>query len=118
MPVDIRCLGGGSAWRVLVFAYACRLNSELFVALLRRSMHRRRRPLSLIPDGLPVHRTRLVRDHVDSMAGNLSLHFLSGDAPDEKSTERIDQRLVNVCDDPKLDRTLYQAPPVANIRDC
>ena len=122
--------------------YAGGLTGELSVVLLRRSIHRRRWPVRLIPDGLPAHRTRLVRGQVNLTGGKLSRHFFLGYAPELNSDElawsyvtrtgsarrplqqgmklagRIDQRLVNVCDDPKLDQTLYQAPPVANIRDC
>ena len=44
--------------------YAGGLNGALFVSLLRRMMRGRRRPLHLIVDGLPAHRTRVVRDYV------------------------------------------------------
>ena len=62
--------------------YAGGLNGALFVNLLRRMMRGRRRPLHLIVDGLPAHRTRVVRDYVDELDGKLTLHFLPGYAPD------------------------------------
>ena len=122
--------------------YTGGLNGELFVALLRQLMYRRRRPVRLILDGLPAHKTRLVRDYVESTAGQLSLHFLPGYAPElnpdelvwshvkrtgtarrplqhgEKLAGRIDQQLAGVRDDPKLVRSFFQAPSVAYIRDC
>ncbi|OLH33695.1 hypothetical protein DXO052_17205, partial [Xanthomonas oryzae pv. oryzae] len=49
---------------------------------LKRMMKGRRRPIHLVLDGLPAHKTRGVRDDVDSLKGRLTLHFLPGDAPD------------------------------------
>lgn len=45
-------------------------------------MRGRRKPLHLIVDGLPAHKTRVVRDYVDARNGKLTLHFLPGSAPD------------------------------------
>jgi hypothetical protein len=42
--------------------YACGLNGKLFVQLLRQLMHRRWKPVRLILDSLPEHKTRVVRD--------------------------------------------------------
>ena len=121
-------------------AYAGGLNGELFVALLQQLMYRRRRPVRLILDGLPAHKTRLVRDYVESTAGKLSLHFLPGYAPElnldqlvcshvkptgtarrplqlgVKLAERIDLQLAQVRDDPKLVRSFFQPPFGAYIR--
>jgi transposase len=57
------------------------LNGELFVDLLRQLMHRRRKPVRLILDSLSAHKTRVVRDYVESIEGKLSLRFLPGCAP-------------------------------------
>ncbi len=62
--------------------YSGGLNGELFVDLLKRMMKGRRRPIHLVLDGLPAHKTRGVRDDVDSLKGRLTLHFLPGYAPD------------------------------------
>jgi len=122
--------------------YVGGLNGELFVGLLGQLMHRRKKPVRLILDSLPAHKTRLVRDYVESTAGKLSLHFLPGYAPElnpdelvwshvkrtgtarrplqqgEKLAGRIDQQLADVRDNPKLVRSFFQAPSVAYIRDC
>ena len=121
--------------------YVGGLNGELFVDLLRQLMHRRKKPVRLVLDSLPAHKTRLVRDYVDSTDGRLSLHFLPGYAPElnpdelvwshvkrtgtarrplqqgEKLAGRIDQQLATVRDDPKLVRSFFMAPSVAYIRD-
>jgi transposase len=122
--------------------YAGALNGELFVELLRQLMHRRKKPVFLVLDGLPAHKRALVRDYVQSTGGKLSLHFLPGYAPDlnpdelvwsyvkrtgtarrplqkgEKRRERIDQELAEVRDHPQLVRSFFQAPSVAYILDC
>jgi transposase len=122
--------------------YVGGLNGELFVQLLGQLMHRRKKPVRLILDSLPAHKTRLVRDYVESTEGRLSLHFLPGYAPElnpdelvwshvkrtgtarrplqqgEKLAGRIDQQLADVRDDPKLVRSFFLAPSVAYIRDC
>jgi len=109
------------------------LNGELFVKLLRQLMHRRRKPVRLILESLPAHKTRLVRDYIDSTDGKLRLHFLPGYATDrnlgelgwgylkrtgtahnplqkgEKFAGRIDQQIVIVRGDPKLVRSFFQA---------
>ena len=122
--------------------YAGGLTGELFVELLGKLMYRRKKPVRLILDGLPAHKTRLVREYVESTNGRLSLHFLPGYAPElnpdelvwshvkrtgtarqplqqgEKLAGRIDQQLAEVRDDPALVRSFFMAPSVAYIRDC
>ena len=122
--------------------YAGGLNGALFVTLLRRMMRGRRRPLHLIVDGLPAHRTRLVRDYVNKLDGKLTLHFLPGYAPDLKPDElvwshakrtgnarrpllkgeRLEQRgaaqLADIGKRPSLVRSFFRLPSVAYISDC
>jgi len=38
------------------------LDCKLFVELLRRLMHRRKKPMFLVLDGLPAHKRALVRE--------------------------------------------------------
>lgn len=58
--------------------YAGGLNGELFVTLLRRLMRGRRRPLHLILDGLPAHKTKAVTEYVAGLNGKLRVHYLPG----------------------------------------
>jgi hypothetical protein len=62
--------------------YAGGLTGERFVALLRRMLRGRRRPLHLILDGLPAHKTKAVTHYVAELNGKLTLHYLPGYAPD------------------------------------
>ncbi len=57
------------------------LNGLLFVTLLQQLLRGRKRPLHLVLDSLPAHKTKIVTDHVATTNGRLTLHFLPGDAP-------------------------------------
>lgn len=117
------------------------LTGELFVTLLRQMMHRRRKAVHLIVDGLPAHRTKLVKDYVASTKGRLTLHFLPGYAPDlnpdelvwshvkrtgvartplrkgEKLRDKIDAQLAAIKASPRLVRSFFKHPTVAYISD-
>jgi transposase len=118
------------------------LTGELFVTLLRQMMRYRRRPVHLVVDGLPAHRTQLVKDYVASTGGRLTLHFLPGYAPDlnpdelvwshvkrtgvaraplrkgEKLRDKINSQLAAIKAAPKLVRSFFRHPTVAYITDC
>jgi transposase len=117
------------------------LNAELFIVLLRKMMRGRKRPVHLIVDNLPAHKTRKVREYVDSAKGKLTLHFLPGYAPDltpdelvwsyakrtgvarnplrkgERLRDRIDAQLSAIKKTPALVRSFFHAPSVAYITD-
>jgi len=117
------------------------LNGERFVELLRQMMKWRRRPIHLVLDGLPAHKTRLVRDYVAALKGKLTLHFLASYAPDlnpdelvwsyakrtgvartplrtgEKLAERVHAQLADIAAQPRLVRSFFRHPSVAYISD-
>lgn len=117
------------------------LNAEAFVSLLRRMMRRRSKPVHLVLDGLPAHKTTLVKTYVTSTKGMLTLHFLPGYAPElnpdelvwshmkrtgaaraplrrgEKLQAKIDAQLSAIKRMPQLIRSFFQAPSVAYITD-
>ena len=117
------------------------LNGELFVTLLRRMMRGRRRPLHLILDGLPAHKTNAVKQYVAGLNENLTLHYLPGYAPDlnpdelvwshakrtgharrplqkgEKLDERVTRQLAEIGRRPALVRSFFKHPSVAYITD-
>jgi transposase len=121
--------------------YAGALNGELFVTLLRKMMRGRRKPLHLVLDGLPAHKTRTVRNYVEELKGKLTLHFLPGYAPDlnpdelvwsytkrtgvarrplqagEKLADRVNAQLEEIARKPKLIRSFFGHPSVAYISD-
>jgi transposase len=117
------------------------LNAELFVALLRKMMRRRSKPVHLVVDGLPAHKTALVKAYVASTNGMLTLHFLPGYAPElnpdelvwshvkrtgvarsplrrgEKLQDKIEAQLAAIKRVPQLIRSFFLEPNVAYITD-
>jgi transposase len=65
------------------------MNAELFVAMLKQIMRRRRKPLFLVIDSLPAHKAKLVRDYVEATDGKLKLYFLPGYAPELNPDELV-----------------------------
>lgn len=122
--------------------YEGALNAELFVVLLEQMMHRRKKPVHLVLDGLPAHKKVTVGNYVASTNGRLTLHFLPGYAPDlnpdelvwshvkrtgtarrplqqgEKLRDKIEEQLAKIQQLPRLVRSFFQAPSVAYISDC
>jgi transposase len=121
--------------------YEGALNGELFVELLKKMMHRRRKPVHLVLDSLPAHKRTLVSEYVTSTEGRLTLHFLPGYAPDlnpdelvwshvkrtgsarrplqkgEKLRGKIEEQLAKLQKLPSLIRSFFNAPSVAYIGD-
>lgn len=117
------------------------LSGELFVTLLRKMMRRRAKPVHLVVDGLPAHKTAVVKTYVASTRGRLTLHFLPGYSPDlnpdeavwshvkrtgvartplrrgEKLRDKIDAQLATIKRTPKLVKSFFMAPSVAYITD-
>lgn len=69
--------------------YPGALNGELFVALLKKLMYRRRKPLHLVLDSLPAHKTRVLKAYVAATRGKLTLHYLPGYAPELNPDELV-----------------------------
>lgn len=65
------------------------LTGELFVRLLRKLMRHRRKPVHLVVDGLPAHKTAQVKAYVASTQGMLTLHFLPGYGPELNPDELV-----------------------------
>ncbi|HYW03346.1 MAG TPA: IS630 family transposase [Gammaproteobacteria bacterium] len=129
----------GGFWFAL---YEGGLTSERFVALLKQLMHRRRKPLHLVVDGLPTHKSKVVKDYVQSTQGKLTLHFLPGYAPElnpdelvwshakrtgvarrplrkgEKLAQKVKEQLQAIANSPALVRSFFRHPDVAYISDC
>lgn len=122
--------------------YQGSLTAELFVALLKKMMRHRSKPVHLVVDGLPAHKTVLVRDYVASTNGLVTLHVLPGYAPElnpdelvwshmkrtgvartplrkgERLSDKIEAQLAAIKRMPHLVRSFFKAPSVAYIDDC
>ena len=121
--------------------YQGALDGELFVELLKKLIHRRKKRLHLVLDGLPAHKTKIAKAYVASTQGRLTLHFLPGYAPElnpdelvwshakrtgnarrplqkgEKLEPRIAAQLTEIGNNPKLVRSFFGHPSVAYITD-
>lgn len=128
----------GAFWYCI---YQGGLTAELFISLLRRMLRHRPNPVHLVVDGLPAHKTALVKSYVASTHGRLTLHFLPGYAPDpnpdelawshmkrtgvartplrkgEKLRDKIEAQLAAIGNMPQLVRSVFMAPSVAYIAD-
>jgi transposase len=69
--------------------YSCSLRSDFFIEELKKLMHHRRRPLFIILDSHPAHRSKATAEYVQALKGKLELHFLPGYAPDLNPDEYI-----------------------------
>lgn len=74
-------LGDQQQGRVLVRHLGGALNGAPFVGLLSWMMKGRRRPLHVVLDGWPAHKTNVLRGYVHGLKGKLTLHFLPDYAP-------------------------------------
>jgi transposase len=66
-----------------------RLNGAVFVEFLNRLMYQAPRPIFLVLDGHSAHRSRLVRDYVQSLGGRLRLFFLPPYSPELNPDEQV-----------------------------
>lgn len=66
-----------------------RVDNNLFIEFLRRLLTGVTRPVFLILDSHPVHRSRAVRDFATSTEGKLRLFFLPGYAPELNPDEQV-----------------------------
>ena len=109
--------------------------------LLKKLMHRRKKPVRLVVDGLPAHKSACVKEYVASTRGKLLLHFLPGYAPDLNPDElvwsyakrtgvarsrlkagenlqcRVDAQLQNIANDSALVKAFFRHPSVSYITD-
>jgi len=109
--------------------------------LMRRMMRHRTKPVHLVVDGLPAHKTALVKAYVASTDGLLTLHFLPGYAPElnpdelvwshmkrtgvartplrkgEKLKDKVETQLAALKKTPRLVRSFFMAPSVVYITD-
>ena len=59
-------------------AYQGAMDGEVFVQLPKKMMHKRKKPIHLVIDGLPAHKRLIVKEYIQSTQGKLKMHFLPG----------------------------------------
>jgi transposase len=72
-----------------------KLNGARYVEFLKRLMHNARRPVFLIVDGHPVHKSRAVKDYVASTHGKLRLFYLPPYSPELNPDEQVWNHVKN-----------------------
>jgi transposase len=65
------------------------VGAKVFITFLKRLMHGRRRPVYLIVDGHPSHRSKMVKAFVASLEGKLKLFFLPPYSPELNPDELV-----------------------------
>ena len=66
-----------------------RLSGDVFVEFLKRLLHGAKRPIFVIADRHPVHRSARVRRFVESANGRLELYFLPSYSPELNPEELV-----------------------------
>lgn len=69
--------------------YAGKFNSDKFIECLNDFMKHRKKPVFMIMDGHPVHKSKKVREFVASLNGRLSIYLLPPYAPDLNPDELV-----------------------------
>jgi transposase len=69
--------------------YTHRFNADVFIECLKDLIANRRRPVYIITDGHPVHKSKKVREFVKEMRGKLSIFILPPYAPDLNPDELV-----------------------------
>jgi len=69
--------------------YTSRFNSVLFISHLKMFLRNRKKPIVLILDGHPVHKSKLVSKLVQDLKGKLTIEFLPPYAPDLNPDEFV-----------------------------
>lgn len=66
-----------------------RLNGAVFVEFLSRLVYKASRPIFLVLDGHSAHKSRLVREYLNSLGGKLRLFFLPPYSPELNPDEQV-----------------------------
>lgn len=69
--------------------YTERFNADVFIECLKDLIGNRKKPIYIIMDGHPVHKSKKVREFVASMKGRLSIFILPPYAPDLNPDELV-----------------------------
>ena len=76
---------GGFWYRV----YTERFNADVYIECLKDLMGNRKKPIYVITDGHPVHKSKKVKEFVESLKGRLSIFILPPYAPDLNPDELV-----------------------------
>jgi len=87
---SLNMISAVSARGLLRFMVVCGgVGARVSIGFLKRLMHAQRRPIYLIVDGHPSHRSKLVKAYVESLQGKLRLFFLPPYSPELNPDELV-----------------------------
>ena len=76
--------------------YEGKFNADKYVECLKHFLKGRRAPVILIVDGHPVHKSKKVMAHIDSLEGMIEIVFLPAYAPDLNPDELVWNQMRNM----------------------
>jgi transposase len=99
---QLSVIAGISFWNFYFRLHAGAIRGPQFVEFLQALTQQIRGKLLIIWDGLPAHRSRVVKDYVESLDGHLVLERLPAYAPELNPVEYIwgymkQRELANLC---------------------
>lgn len=71
------------------------VNADVLCDFLKRLMHNAQQPIFLIWDGHPTHKSKKVRECVESFDGKLEIYFLPSYSPELNPTEQVWRSVKN-----------------------
>ena len=75
--------------KIRFMQYDGAMNSELFIVFLKRIQVNEKRNITLILDGLGVHKAKIVKEYVESTAGKIRIYILPGYSPELNPDELV-----------------------------
>lgn len=99
---QLSLIAGLSFWRLYFRFFHGAIGSPQIIEFLKALKATIRGKLLVIWDGLPAHRSRLVRQYVDSLHGHIQLERLPAYAPELNPVEYVfgyakQRELANLC---------------------
>jgi len=99
---SLSAMAGLTTWNFYFRLYAGSVKSPQVVDFLKALARHVRQPMTLIWDRLAAHRSRLVREHLESLQGQIHVEYLPAYAPELNPVEYIwahwkQHELPNVC---------------------
>lgn len=99
---QLSLIAGASFWRIYFRFFHGTIKGPQLVEFLKALKAQIRGKLLIIWDGLPAHRSAVVRDYVESLEGQIALERLPGYAPELNPVEYLfgyakQRELANLC---------------------
>jgi len=93
--------------KIRFMQYEGGMNTQLYIRFLNRLQTGEDRKITLIVDGLPVHKSRAVKDYISNSEGRIKMYILPGYAPELNPDElvwsvaknKVSRRLVSTKKD-------------------